>query len=228
MQSDNTAPTDPLAGEKPQQQQQQPKLTCLRDLSSSQLKLLRSKAKKRLSTRKLPITKAGRNTAKHVSGPCTTTTTTTTTKRNEMTSRRRRRADRGERVTEFFSAIMQSHSGSAHSPHRMRKIIMNAWKKSLKFHLRHRICIQHRPSVCVSVCVGWVGGLGGEGAGVNLHADHLSRRPGSPLAAPPERRPIDGECLRHRLTAIETRWRLTDVTGWVRLHLVRFDYVRLG
>jgi hypothetical protein len=34
------------------------------------LKLLRSKAKKRFSTMKLPITKAGKKIAKHVSGPC--------------------------------------------------------------------------------------------------------------------------------------------------------------
>jgi hypothetical protein len=31
---------------------------------------------------------------------------------------------------------MQSHSGSTHSPHRIRKIIMKEWKKSVKFHLR--------------------------------------------------------------------------------------------
>jgi hypothetical protein len=30
---------------------------------------------------------------------------------------------------------MQSQSGSTHSPHRIRKIIMNEWKKSVKFHL---------------------------------------------------------------------------------------------
>jgi hypothetical protein len=34
------------------------------------LKLLRSKAKKRLRTMKFPITRAGRKIAKHVSGPC--------------------------------------------------------------------------------------------------------------------------------------------------------------
>jgi DNA-directed RNA polymerase specialized sigma54-like protein len=36
--------------------------------------------------------------------------------------------------TYFLSARMQSQSGSAHSPHRIRKIIMKEWKKSLKFH----------------------------------------------------------------------------------------------
>ena len=34
-----------------------------------------------------------------------------------------------------FWMRMQSHSGSIHSPQRMRKIIMNEWKKSVKFHL---------------------------------------------------------------------------------------------
>ena len=37
--------------------------------------------------------------------------------------------------TTFASALMQSQSGSIHSPHRMRKIIMKEWKKSVKFHL---------------------------------------------------------------------------------------------
>ena len=39
-------------------------LTSFLDLSSSQLKLLSNKAKKRLSTIKLPMTKAGKNMAK--------------------------------------------------------------------------------------------------------------------------------------------------------------------
>ena len=39
-------------------------------------------------------------------------------------------------LTTFDSARMQSHSGSIHSPHRIRKIIMNEWKKSVKFHLK--------------------------------------------------------------------------------------------
>ena len=50
-------------------------LTCFLDFSSSQLKLLSSKAKNKLSTRKLPMTRAGRKTAKHVSGPCVHVTT---------------------------------------------------------------------------------------------------------------------------------------------------------
>lgn len=37
----------------------------------------------------------------------------------------------------FSSARMQSHSGSIHSPHKIRNIIMNEWKKSLKFHLNY-------------------------------------------------------------------------------------------
>jgi hypothetical protein len=45
-------------------------LTSFFDFSSSELKLLRSKAKKRLRTMKFPITRAGRKIAKHVSGPC--------------------------------------------------------------------------------------------------------------------------------------------------------------
>jgi len=44
-------------------------LTSFFDFSSSELKLLSSKAKKRLRTMKLPITRAGRKIAKHVSGP---------------------------------------------------------------------------------------------------------------------------------------------------------------
>lgn len=55
---------------------------------------------------KLPMTRVGRKMAKHVEAPFSP------------------------------SARMQSHSGSIHSPQRMRKIIMNEWKKSLKFHLK--------------------------------------------------------------------------------------------
>ena len=44
-------------------------ISSLRDLSSSQLKLLSSKAKKRLSTRKLPMTRAGRKMEKQISDP---------------------------------------------------------------------------------------------------------------------------------------------------------------
>ena len=44
-------------------------LTSFRDLSSSQLKLLSSKAKKRLSTKKLPMTRAGRKMEKQISEP---------------------------------------------------------------------------------------------------------------------------------------------------------------
>ncbi len=39
-------------------------------------------------------------------------------------------------LTTFASALMQSHNGSIHSPHSMRKIIMKEWKKSVKFHLQ--------------------------------------------------------------------------------------------
>jgi hypothetical protein len=39
------------------------------------------------------------------------------------------------KLTTFCWQRMQSQSGSTHSPHRMRKIIMNEWKKSVKFHL---------------------------------------------------------------------------------------------
>ena len=39
-------------------------------------------------------------------------------------------------LTTFASALMQSQSGSIHSPQRMRKIIMKEWKKSVKFHLK--------------------------------------------------------------------------------------------
>ena len=39
-------------------------------------------------------------------------------------------------LTTLASARMQSQSGSIHSPHRIRKIIMNEWKKSVKFHLK--------------------------------------------------------------------------------------------
>ena len=39
-------------------------------------------------------------------------------------------------LTTFASALMQSQRGSIHSPHRMRKIIMKEWKKSVKFHLK--------------------------------------------------------------------------------------------
>lgn len=48
------------------------KLTSFLDLSSSELKLLSNKAKKRLRTMKFPITKAGRKIAKQVPGPCKT------------------------------------------------------------------------------------------------------------------------------------------------------------
>ena len=75
------------------------------DLSSSELKLLSNKAKNKFRTMKLPMTSVGRKMAKHVDAPLSP------------------------------SARMQSQSGSIHSPHRMRKIIMNEWKKSLKFHL---------------------------------------------------------------------------------------------
>lgn len=44
-------------------------LTSLRDFNSSQLKLLSNRAKKRLSTKKLPITKAGRKMEKQISEP---------------------------------------------------------------------------------------------------------------------------------------------------------------
>ena len=45
--------------------------TSFLDLSSSQLKLLSNKARKRFSTIKLPITRAGRKMARHDSGaPC--------------------------------------------------------------------------------------------------------------------------------------------------------------
>lgn len=40
-----------------------------------------------------------------------------------------------EEAPSFSSARIQSHNGSIHSPHRIRNIIMNEWKKSLKFHL---------------------------------------------------------------------------------------------
>ena len=38
-------------------------------------------------------------------------------------------------LTTFFWTLMQSQSGSIHSPHRIRNIIMKEWKKSRKFHL---------------------------------------------------------------------------------------------
>lgn len=80
-------------------------LTSFLFLSSSLLKLLSSKARKRLSTIKLPITSAGKNMKKQLSAPVS------------------------------CSARIQSHRGSIHSPHRIRNIIINEWKKSLKFHL---------------------------------------------------------------------------------------------
>lgn len=83
-------------------------LTSFFDLSSSELKLLSNKAKNKLRTMKLPMTSVGRKMAKQVDAPFSP------------------------------SARMQSHSGSIHSPHKMRKIIMNEWKKSLKFHLEER------------------------------------------------------------------------------------------
>lgn len=83
------------------------KLTSFLFFSSSELKLLSNKAKKRLRTMKLPMTNAGRNMKKHVSGPATA------------------------------SARIQSHNGSIHSPHNIRKIIIKEWKKSLKFHLKN-------------------------------------------------------------------------------------------
>ena len=47
-------------------------LTSFLDLSSSQLKLLRRRARKRLRTMKLPMTRAGRKMARQDSGfPCT-------------------------------------------------------------------------------------------------------------------------------------------------------------
>lgn len=44
-------------------------LTSFLDFSSSELKLFKSKARKRLRTMKLPMTRAGKNIAKHVPGP---------------------------------------------------------------------------------------------------------------------------------------------------------------
>lgn len=73
--------------------------------NSSLLKLLSNKAKKRLRTIKLPMTSAGRKMKKQLSAPLA------------------------------CSALIQSQRGSIHSPHKMRNIIMNEWKKSLKFHL---------------------------------------------------------------------------------------------
>lgn len=81
-------------------------LTSFLFLSSSLLKLLSSKARKRLSTIKLPITSAGKNMKKQLSAPVS------------------------------CSARIQSHRGSIHSPQSIRNIIMNEWKKSLKFHLQ--------------------------------------------------------------------------------------------
>ena len=42
------------------------------------------------------------------------------------------------KLTTRFWIRMQSQSGSIHSPHRIRNIIMKLWKKSVKFHLKKR------------------------------------------------------------------------------------------
>lgn len=103
------------------------------DFSSSELKLLSNSAKNKFSTMKLPMTSVGRKMAKHVDAfSC------------KMRTGRSNRSLLARTVvvfsvgTTFPSARIQSHSGSIHSPHRIRKIIMNEWKKSLKFHLKTR------------------------------------------------------------------------------------------
>lgn len=45
---------------------------------------------------------------------------------------------------------MQSHSGSIHSPHNIRKIIMNEWKKSLKFHLYRRCAVNFNQFILIT------------------------------------------------------------------------------
>ena len=51
------------------------------------------------------------------------------------------------KLTTRFWIRMQSQSGSIHSPHRIRNIIMKLWKKSVKFHLKKekfQKCLSHK------------------------------------------------------------------------------------
>lgn len=59
-------------------------------------------------------------------------------------------------LTSSSSALMQSHKGSIHSPHKILNIIINEWKKSLKFHLKENkniwfIVLLPIVSMCVSL-----------------------------------------------------------------------------
>lgn len=97
-------------------------------LSSSELKLLSNRAKNKLRTIKFPITKVGRNTAKHVPGPW-----------DESYILKKIQVNKDLLLTSVLSALMQSQSGSIHSPQSMRKIIIKEWKKSVKFHLKQHL-----------------------------------------------------------------------------------------
>ncbi len=76
---------------------------------------------------KLPITNVGKKIAKHVPAPSCVEHFENVRVEKKIHCKKKRRT--------FSSALMQSHNGSIHSPHKMRKIIINEWKKSLKFHL---------------------------------------------------------------------------------------------
>ena len=60
------------------------------------------------------------------------------------------------KLTALVWTLIQSHSGSIHSPHNIRNIIMKEWKKSVKFHLKY---IRFEISIfeCCFLCLtsGW-------------------------------------------------------------------------
>lgn len=107
-------------------------LTSFLCFNSSLLKLLRSKAKNKLSTIKFPTTRAGMKIARQEPGlPCNITFTS---HQSPLTQQLETVVSN---LTDFVWTLMQSHSGSIHSPHNILKIIMKEWKKSVKFHLKY-------------------------------------------------------------------------------------------
>lgn len=105
------------------------RLTSFLDFNSSELKLLSNRAKNKFKTIKLPITKVGRKIAKQEEAPCWMDGWHKSFNINV------KNAFYNQHFTSS-SALIQSHKGSIHSPHKIRKIIINEWKKSLKFHLQ--------------------------------------------------------------------------------------------